>query len=278
MSAKQGLTMQSTHPQLGALRALLTEMRSVVVAFSGGIDSALVLKVATDVLGDRAVGLTAVGPALAERERDDARRIAETLGARHLFVDSREIDDPNYRENPQNRCYFCKSELYRITEAKRIELGFDFTVNGTNKDDLGDYRPGLTAADEAKVRSPLVEVGIDKDGVRALAKTLEMAIWDKPAAACLASRIPYGTAVTPERLAQIGGLEAALKDLGLRQVRVRYHGELARIEVGAHELEAALALRQAITRAGRAHGFVFVTLDLEGYRTGSFNALLPIVQ
>jgi uncharacterized protein len=121
-------------------------------------------------------------------------------------------------------------------------------------------------------------VGIDKDGVRALAKTLEMAIWDKPAAACLASRIPYGTAVTPERLAQIGGLEAALKDLGLRQVRVRYHGELARIEVGAHELEAALALRQAITRAGRAHGFVFVTLDLEGYRTGSFNALLPIVQ
>jgi uncharacterized protein len=270
--------MQSTHPQLGALRALLTEMRSVVVAFSGGIDSALVLKVATDVLGDRAVGLTAVGPALAERERDDARRIAETLGARHLFVDSREIDDPNYRENPQNRCYFCKSELYRITEAKRIELGFDFTVNGTNKDDLGDYRPGLTAADEAKVRSPLVEVGIDKDGVRALAKTLEMAIWDKPAAACLASRIPYGTAVTPERLAQIGGLEAALKDLGLRQVRVRYHGELARIEVGAHELEAALALRQAITRAGRAHGFVFVTLDLEGYRTGSFNALLPIVQ
>jgi uncharacterized protein len=253
-------------------------MESVIVAFSGGIDSALVLKVATDVLGDRALGLTAVGPALAPREREDARRIAFELRARHVFVDSREIDDPSYRANPENRCYFCKSELYRITEAKRVELGFAWTVNGTNAADLGDYRPGLVAADEAKVRSPLVEVGIDKDGVRALAKALDMAIWDKPAAACLASRIPYGTAVTPERLAQIGGLEAALTDLGLCQVRVRYHGELARIEVGASELAKAFDLRAAITRAGRAHGFVFVTLDLEGYRMGSLNALLPIVQ
>lgn len=270
--------MDSVHPRLGDLRALLAEMDSVVVAFSGGIDSALVLKVASDVLGDRAIGLTAVGPALAERERQDAERVAAEIGARHIFIDSREIEDENYRANPANRCYFCKSELYRITEAKREELGFAWTANGTNKDDLGDHRPGLVAADEAKVRSPLLELAIDKDGVRALAKQLGMAIWDKPAAACLASRIPYGTEVTPERLHQIGGLEAALKDLGLRQVRVRYHGELARIEVGRDELETAFSLREEMARAGRAHGFAFVTLDLEGYRVGSLNALLPILQ
>ncbi len=263
--------------ELTALRDRIASLESVVVAFSGGIDSALVLKVAADVLGDRALGVTAVGPALAEREREDAVRIARTLGARHELVSSNEIHDPRYRANPSNRCYFCKTELYRITEARRAALGFAWVANGTNRDDLGDHRPGLVAADESRVRSPLLEADLGKDGVRAVALELGMDVWDKPASACLASRIPYGVEVTPERLAKIGAFEAALADLGLRQVRVRYHESLARVEVAAGELERAFGMRDAIVRAGRSAGFSFVALDLEGYRTGSLNALLPVV-
>ena len=249
----------------------------MLVAFSGGIDSALVLRVATDVLGDGAVGLTAVGPALAVREREAAKRIAAEIGARHVFVESAEIDDPGYRVNAGDRCWYCKSELYRITARERAALGLAWVANGTNTDDLGDHRPGLAAADEARVRSPLVEAGIGKDGVRAIARELGMTVWDKPASACLASRIPYGTEVTRERLAQIEQLEAALRDLGLRQLRVRHHEALARIEVAEAELARAFELRAQIARAAKAAGFTFAALDLEGYRTGSLNALLPVV-
>jgi uncharacterized protein len=253
-------------------------MGSVLVAFSGGIDSALVLRVAHDVLGDRAVGLTAVGPALAVRERNAAARIANEIGAPHLFVTSSEIDDPGYRANAGDRCWFCKSELYRITAQKREQLGLAWVANGTNSDDLGDHRPGLAAADEARVRSPLVEARIGKSNVRAIAREIGLSVWEKPASACLASRIPHGTEVTPERLAQVEALEAALFELDLSHVRVRHHGPVARIEVSRDDLLRAFDMRGQIVAAGKAAGFTFVALDLEGYRTGSLNALLPVVR
>lgn len=260
------------------LQAVFEEMGSVLVAYSGGLDSAFVLAVARDVLGDRAVALTAVSHSLPEREKRDAMRIASELGARHELVESDEIHNPDYASNPSNRCFHCKSELYSITTRMRVELGLAHVVNGTNLDDLGDYRPGLEAAKQAGVRSPLVEAELHKEEVRTLAKARGLDFWDKPAAACLSSRIPYGTSVTPERLAQIEQLEDALHALGLRQVRVRYHDALARVEVGASELPAAFEQREAIVRAGRAAGFTFVTLDLAGYKTGSLNQLLRVVR
>jgi len=264
--------------KLERLHQIFREMGSVLVAYSGGIDSAFVLKVATDVLGERAVGLTAVSPSLPVREREDAERIAKLLGARHLIVDTHELDDPDYAANPTNRCFFCKSELYRTTTAQRAVLGLAVVVNGTNLDDLGDYRPGLDAAREAGVRSPLVEAELTKLEVRELARELGMDVWDKPASACLSSRIPYGTPVTRERLTQIGALEDALKDMGFRQVRVRHHGELARIEVSKIELARAFELRDEFVLAGKRVGYTFVTLDLTGYRTGSLNELLRVIR
>jgi uncharacterized protein len=259
------------------LRAVFEGMGSVLVAYSGGLDSAFVLAAARDVLGDRAIALTAVSPSLPEREKRDAMRIAEQLGARHELVESSEIHNPDYASNPSNRCFHCKSELYSITTRVRAELNLAYVVNGTNLDDLGDYRPGLEAAKEAGVRSPLVEAALTKDEVRALAKERGLDFWDKPAAACLSSRIPYGTSVTPERLQQIERLEDALHALGLRQLRVRYHDALARVEVAVSELPAAFAQREAIVAAGRAAGFTFVTLDLAGYKTGSLNQLLRVL-
>ena len=259
--------------KLAALRQELRALESVVVAFSGGLDSAFVLAVAHDTLGERAVGLTAWSPSVPQRERQDAARIAQNLGARHLVVESQEIHDPRYAANPENRCFYCKTELYKLTEQTRQQLGFAHVVNGTNVDDLGDFRPGLEAAKAAAVRSPLVQAGLHKADIRSLAKQLSLDFWDKPAAACLSSRIPYGTAVTTERLSQIERLEDALHDLGLRQVRVRHHERLARVEVARDELAAAFEVRDAIVAAGKQVGFTYVTLDLDGYRTGSLNLL-----
>jgi pyridinium-3,5-biscarboxylic acid mononucleotide sulfurtransferase len=267
----------STQPKLAQLRALFRDMGSVVVAYSGGLDSAFVLAVAHEVLGDKALALTAVSPSLPRREREDAVRIARAIGARHELVESSEIHNPSYASNPSNRCFHCKSELYTLTDRRQRELGFACVVNGTNVDDLGDYRPGLEAARLAGVRSPLLEAELRKDEVRELARALALDFWDKPAAACLSSRIPYGTAVTPERLQRVEQLEDALHALGLRQVRVRFHDELARIEVAQAEMDRAFAARDAITRAGKAAGFTFVTLDLAGYKTGSLNQLLRVI-
>ncbi len=271
-------------PQLEALTQLIAGMGSVLVCYSGGIDSALVLAIAHRALGDKAIGMTAVSPSLASFERDGAIRVAKELGARHELVESSEIEDENYAKNDDRRCFYCKSELYRIAEKKQREWGLGAVLNGTNTDDLGDYRPGLEAAKDAGARSPLVECNIGKTDVRRLAHLLGMPIWDKPASACLSSRLPYGTRVTRERLDQIGRLEDAIHNMGIRQLRVRWHevgnkavgaeGSIARVEIAEDELERAFVLRKEIVDAGKKEGFSYVALDLQGYRTGSHNELL----
>lgn len=262
--------------KLERLRELMQEMGSVIVCYSGGIDSAFVLAVAHEQLRDRALGITAVSPSLPETERQDAVRIAAAIGAHHRLIESHEIEREAYVNNAPDRCYHCKSELYSLTAETCRELGFAFVVNGTNLDDLGDYRPGLEAARQNHVRSPLVEARFTKADVRAAARLIGLEVWDKPAAACLSSRIPYGTSVTRERLAQIGNFEADLKRLGFRQVRVRWHDQIARIEFDLDELPKLLAdgVRQAVVDAGKQHGFRYVTLDLGGYRSGSHNEVL----
>ncbi|TKD03998.1 ATP-dependent sacrificial sulfur transferase LarE [Polyangium fumosum] len=262
--------------KLARLRERLVKLDSVLVCYSGGVDSAFVLAAAHAALGPRAIGMTAVSPSLAPGEHEDAVAVAAAIGADHRLVASNEIEDAGYVANNPDRCFHCKSELYRIAAQKRVEWGLAAILNGTNVDDLGDYRPGLEAARLAEVVSPLVELGFTKADVRAGASALGLPIWDKPAAACLSSRIPYGTSVTRERLAQIGGFEGALKRLGFRQVRVRYHGELARIELALAELGRAAEpeKRDAIVAAGKQHGFKYVTLDLAGYRVGSHNEVL----
>jgi uncharacterized protein len=274
----------ATDSHLEPLRGLFRDMGSVLVCYSGGIDSALALAIAHDVLGDRAVGMTAVSPSLAPFEREAAVSLAKQIGARHELVESHEIDDARYQANNTDRCFYCKSELYTLSEQKRVEWNLSHVVNGTNMDDLGDYRPGLEAAKAAGVRSPFVELGMHKDDVRRVAKVIGLAVWDKPAAACLSSRLPYGTEVTRERLAQIGGLEAELHALGLRQVRVRWHalkgasgtegGSFARVEVASDEMLRAFELREAIVLASKRYGYSYITLDLQGYRQGSHNEVL----
>jgi uncharacterized protein len=267
---------------LQRLRACLEGLGSALVCYSGGVDSALVLAVAHEVLGPRAVGMTAVSPSLAPFEKEAAIAIARQIGARHELVESNELERAGYVANASDRCFHCKSELYEIAERKQREWGLVHVLNGTNVDDLGDHRPGLEAATNANVRSVLVECGLRKDDVRAAAHALGLAIWDKPASACLSSRIPYGTEVTRERLAQIGGLEADLRRLGLRQVRVRWHAlgaaagdrALARVEVARDELEAAFEARDAIVEAAKRFGFAYTTLDLQGYRMGSHNEVM----
>jgi uncharacterized protein len=268
--------MSGIDEKLERLSSLVREYGSALVCYSGGVDSAFVLAVATRELGPRAVGMTAVSPSLPPGELDQAEALAREIGAVHRVVDSDEMADPNYVANAPDRCFYCKSELYRIAEQKRAEWGIAVTLNGTNCDDLGDHRPGLDAAKKAGIKSPLVECGFSKADVRAASQSIGLRAWDKPALACLSSRIPYGTSVTVERLSQIGGFEAELKALGFHQVRVRYHDKLARVELGAGELERAVdpALRDRIVAAGKRAGFQYVTLDLGGYRMGSHNEVL----
>lgn len=256
------------------LLAWMRQRESLLVAYSGGVDSALVLAAAAEALGPNAVALTADSPALPRREVEEAAALAQTMGVRHLIVPSNELDDLNYAANPANRCFYCKSELYRITERVQRELGLAATANGVNTDDLGDYRPGLESAKAAGVLSPLVELGINKAGVRWLARQRGLPIWDKPATPCLASRLATGTAVTPERLGRIERAEENLRSLGLRILRLRVHEEIARLELGVEEMarfHADAGLRSLALEAIQREGFRFVTLDLEGFRSGSLN-------
>lgn len=257
--------------------ARLRGLGSALVAYSGGVDSALLLALAREALGDRAVAFTALSPAVAPDELENARAVAKLLGARHIEKRSLELDDPHYAANPTNRCYFCKTELYTLAVAEAKEAGLAAVVSGTNADELGDYRPGLLAAGEHQIVQPLAEAGLTKSEIRALSREAGLPTWDKPQQPCLSSRIPYGTAVTRERLDQLAQSEMALRKLGLREFRVRYHGDVARIEVGEGELERLLALRVQVDRALKAAGFKFVSLDLEPFRSGRLNEAAGLV-
>lgn len=263
------------------MKAEIARCGSALVAFSAGVDSTFVLAVAREVLGARAVALTAHSPAVPRAEREEARRLAVRLGVRHVVRESREQDDPRYVSNPVDRCYYCKNELYRLCEEAAEAEGVAAILDGFNADDRGDHRPGRRAAQERRVRSPLAEAELTKAEVRAWSEAYGLPTWDKPQMACLASRIPYGTPVTPERLGQVERAEAALRALGLRDLRVRHHGEVGRIEVGEGEIDEAFARRGEIASAVKAAGFRIAALDLEPFRSGRMNEIagiaLPVV-
>lgn len=266
--------------KLAELRHKIASYGQVVVAFSGGVDSAFLLAVCADTLGDRCHAVTAVSPTMARSEVADARALADELGlgARHHVVDSHELEVPGFADNPTHRCAMCKTELVAVASPIAARLGAPIAL-GTNRDDLGDFRPGIAAARDAGAVMPMVDVGLAKDEIRALSRALGLRTWDKPQLACLSSRFPYGTQITPARLRQVDELEDGLRALGLRQVRARFHDTVVRLEVEAAELPRLVepAVREAIVALGRKLGFTYVALDLAGFRSGSANEV-PLVR
>jgi pyridinium-3,5-biscarboxylic acid mononucleotide sulfurtransferase len=261
--------------RLTELEEILIPYESALVAFSGGVDSSLALAVAARALPKhRVLAVTSNNETYLPSELDLARAFAESLGVEHLVVNTRELDDPNYASNPTNRCYFCKSTLYTDLAKLAEDRGYACVVDGANKDDEGDYRPGRKAAKELGVVSVLSEAKMSKADVRELAKYLGLPTWDKPALACLSSRFPYGQEITPEKLSQVARAEEFLRREDFKQVRVRHHGEIARLEIGPDELERAFAMREKISAELLDAGFLYVTLDLAGYRAGSLNRAL----
>lgn len=262
--------------KIANLRRLLSEMGQVLVAFSGGVDSSFLLCVAADVLGERTVALTTLSPTSADDDSALALSLARDLGVRHVVIHNDELEIPGYAENPSNRCYFCKQSLYQICADEARKLGIAHIVDGVNADDLGDYRPGLQAAGESSIRHPLVECGLSKTEIRALSRGLGLPTWDKPSSPCLSSRFPYGTRITLEALRRVGAAERVLHRLGFRECRVRFHETVARIEVPASDLPRLMEpeTRATAVRDLKTLGFLYVTVDLQGYRTGSLNEAL----
>ncbi len=268
--------MKTLQDKYNDLKEYLNNLGSVAVAFSGGVDSTFLLKVAHDTLGDRAIAVTARSLSFPERELKEAIAFARKLGVDHKIVDSEELDIEGFSENPTNRCYLCKHELFSKMKQIALENGISEVVEGSNLDDLGDYRPGLTAIQELEVKSPLRSAGLTKDEIRQLSKDMGLPTWEKQSFACLSSRFPYGQRITPEKLRMVDEAEQLLLDLGFRQIRVRHHDTLARIEISEDQFPKIMEkeIRDRINSRLKEIGFTYVSLDLTGYRTGSMNETL----